>query len=53
MFAMLSAHVLREKRNARHARAHIRLTTFTRFAQNSTVVSMLVLYGSNMHAATL
>ena len=33
--------------------SHITLTTFTRFAQNSTIVSVLALYGSTMHIATL
>ena len=28
---------------------HITLTTFTRFAQNSAVLSMLVLYGSTIY----
>ena len=32
---------------------HITLTTFTQFAQTSTVVSMLALYGSIIHVATL
>ena len=32
--------------------AHITLTTFTRFVQNSTVGSILALYGSIMHLAT-
>ena len=33
--------------------AHITLTTFTRFTQNTTIGSMLALYGSIMHVATL
>ena len=33
--------------------SHINLTTFTNFAQNSTVVSMHALYGSTIHTATL
>ena len=33
--------------------AHITLTTFTRFTQNNTIGSMLALYGSIMHVATL
>ena len=56
-FAMVYAHALREKRGIPAMHAHIMLTTFTRFTQNSTVVSMLALYGSTMytvcHVATL
>ena len=33
--------------------AHSTLTTFTRFTQNITVGSILALYGSTMHLATL
>ena len=33
--------------------SHITLMTFTQFVQNSSVVSMLALYGSTMHVATL
>ena len=33
--------------------SHVALTTFTHFAQNSTRVSVLALYGSIMHVATV
>ena len=39
--------------NTCHTRVHIRSMTFTLFAQNSTVVSMLALCGSTMYVATL
>ena len=39
-------------RGTHHACSHITLMTFTRFAQNSTSVGMLALYGSTMHVAT-
>ena len=39
--------------NTRHADAHIMSTTFIQFTKNSTVGSMLALYGSIMHVATL
>ena len=42
-----------EKRGIPVLHAHIMLTTFTRFAQNRTVGSILALYGSTMHVATL
>ena len=37
----------------RHTGTHITLTTFAQFTQNSTVGSVLALYGSIMHVATL
>ena len=36
-----------------HVRAHKTLTTFTQFAQKCPVGSMLALYASTMHVATL
>ena len=39
--------------NSRHACAHITVMTFTRFAQTSSVGSMLALHGSTMHVAAL
>ena len=52
-FAMFYAHAhMRYVKNGEYP-SHITLTTFTQFAQNSTVVSMLALYGSTMHVATL
>jgi hypothetical protein len=32
-------------------RAHIIMTTFTRFAQNGSIGSLLALYGSTMHSS--
>ena len=52
-FAMFYAHTLREKRGIPVMHAYSTLTTFTRFAQNSTVGCMLALYGPTMHVATL
>ena len=48
MFAMFYAHAhMRYMKNGEHP-SRITLTTFTRSAQNSTVVSVLALYGSTM-----
>ena len=44
MFAMFPTHVLHGKRRIPLTHVHITLTTFTRFAQNRSVVSMLALY---------
>ena len=52
-FAMFYAHALRGKRGIPDMHARITLTTFTRFAQNSTVGCMLALHGPTMHVATL
>ena len=51
----IQTYVLRPRAtgNTGYAGAHITLTTFTRFAQRSSVGSKLALYGSNMHVATL
>ena len=48
---MFYTHALREKRVV--MLVHITLMTFTQFAQNSTVGSMLALYSSPVHLATL
>ena len=53
MFVVFYAYALREKRGIPVMHKLITLMTFTRFAQNSTAVSMLALYGSTMHVATL
>ena len=50
-FAMFYAHALHEKRGIPVVHAHITLTTFTRFVQNSSVGSMLALYGLTRHLA--
>ena len=51
---MLYAHTLREEQGIPITQVHITLTTFTRFAKNSTAVEhMLALYGPAMHVATL
>ena len=52
-FAMFYVHARVKNGEYRIARAHITLTTFTQFAQNSIVVSILALYGSIMHVAIL
>ena len=52
-FAMFYAHAnMGYVKNGEYP-SHITLTTSTRFAQNSTIVSVLALYGSTMHIATL
>ena len=53
MFAMFYAHTLCEKWGISVMHTHITLTTFTRFAQKSIVGTMLALYGSTMHLATV
>ena len=53
MFAMFYVHAhMHYVKNGEYP-SHITLTTFTQFAQNSTLVSMLALCGSTMHVATL
>ena len=49
-FAMFYTHALREWA---WSRVHTNVTTFTRFAQNCNVGSLLALCGSAMHVATL
>ena len=52
-FAMSYAHALRGKGGIPITHVHITQTTFARFAQNSTVGSMLALYDSTVHVTTL
>ena len=51
MFAMFYVHT-REKRGIPVLHVHITLTIFIRFAQNSTVGSILALYGSTIYACS-
>ena len=53
MFAMFSAHALREKREIPVRRAHTNVTTFTYFGQNWSIGCLLALYGSTKHPAQL
>ena len=53
MFAMFSAHALREKRGIPVRHAHTNVTTFTDFGQNWSIGCLLALYGSTMHPAQL
>ena len=50
-FAMFYARALHDKQNTCYPRAHIVLTTFTRFDQNWSTGCLLALYGSTMHPA--
>ena len=52
-FAVFYAHVLRERWGIPIMHVYIMLTTFTWYAQNSTVGCMHAFYGSTMHLATL